>query len=353
MAVSISAFGALRDGRKVNKITLKNAAGTQVSVLDYGATLQSFVFDGKDILLGYDTIEGYVNANGSYIGATVGRFCNRIANGRFMLGDKEVQVACNEVSRHCHLHGGMIGFDKKIWSYEILSDDTEPAVCFTLTSPDGDENYPGTLQVRLTVTLTADNTLSLAYNATTDRDTVVNLTNHSYFNINGYDGDNILDTLLTVNADEITPVDEGLIPTGEFLPVEGTPLDFRHVKPMRDGILGTHPQIAIAGGIDHNFVLAHGKGVMREAACAYSEKSGIRLVCSTDLPGLQIYTANFLNEQAGKNGHCWSAYGGFCLETQYFPDSVNQPNFPSVFLAAGEEYTSRTDFHVDHCPIER
>ncbi len=345
MSVCVHKFGVLPNGTEVSRVTLTNAEGTSVSVLDYGATLQSIIFAGKDILLGYDTVEGYVHANGSYMGATIGRFCNRIANGTFLLNGEEIRVACNESARHCHLHGGTVGFDKKMWDYRVLNEE-EPSVVFTMLSPDGEENYPGNLQVSVTFILTADNTLRLEYAATTDKDTVVNLTNHSYFNLNGYDRDDILDTVLCVNADRITPVDEGLIPTGEYASVEGTALDFRTPKAIREGVFGDHPQIRIAGGVDHNYIINHYDGSMLLAAYAYSSKTGIRMDCYTNLPGLQIYTGNFIDEQSGKGGICWDAYDGFCLETQYFPDAMNHENFPSVFLAAGDTYTSRTDFHL-------
>ncbi len=347
MAVNVCQFDTMSDGHAVQKITLTNAAGTAVSVLDYGATLQSFVFSGKDIILGYDTISGYVNANGSYIGATVGRIANRIAQGKFTLNGREYQVACNEVSRGGHLHGGMVGFDKRFWDFTVENDGDAPAVKFTLISPDGEENYPGTLQVSVTFSLSADNTLELQYHATTDKDTIINLTNHSYFNVNGFDGGNILDTTLCVHADEITPVDEVLIPTGDYMTVENTPLDLRQPRTIGSVIEGEHPQIAIAGGIDHNFVLAHEGGTMREACWAHSAKTGIYLSCATDLPGLQIYSGNFLEENDGKNGMKWNHHMGFCLETQDFPDAINQPNFPSVVLRAGDAYDSCTRFHVE------
>lgn len=347
MSVTAEYFGTLENGQKVQRFTLHNAAGTAVSVLDYGATLQSFVFQGKDIILGYDTIDGYTHANGSYIGATVGRFANRIARGRFTLNGKEYALACNEASRGGHLHGGNVGFDKKIWQCTVLDSGDAPAVRFAYTSPDGEENYPGTLHVSVTFTLSVDDTLGLHYHAEAEQDTILNLTNHSYFNVNGYDGGDVLDTQLCIHADEITPVDEVLIPTGEYMPVDGTPLDLRQPKPIGEVVHGDHPQIAVAGGIDHNFVLAHEKGALREAATAYSPRTGIRLTCSTDLPGIQVYSANFLQEESGKGGLKWGQYGGFCMETQFFPDAINHANFPSVVLRAGETLDSDTLFHVE------
>ncbi len=352
MSVNVMLFGQLDDGRAVRRYTLVNGVGTAVSVLDYGATLQSFIFDNKDILLGYETVEDYVTANGSYIGATVGRYANRMSNGRFTLNGKDIQLACNEENRHGHLHGGNVGFDKKMWDVAVLDEGDEPSVRFSLVSPDGEENYPGTLNVSVTFSLSADNALSLAYEATTDKDTVLNLTNHSYFNLNGCDGGAVTDTLMQINADTITPVDDVLIPTGDYMPVEGTPLDFRRAKPIGDGIGGKHPQVAIAGGIDHNFVLSKTRPAgLLTAIKAKSPKTGIRIVCETDLPGVQVYTANFLDESYGKMGKTWGQYDGFCMETQFFPDSPNHPQFPSTVLHANETYHSLTRFTVDKKPL--
>ena len=346
MSVTVQSFGTTQSGEKVNRIILKNTSGTAVSILDRGATLQSFTCFGKDILLGYDNVSDYETANGSYIGATIGRFCNRIADGRFTLNGVDYQLACNEADKHGHLHGGNVGFDKKIWHFEILSMLGEPAVRFSLVSPDGEEGYPGRLEVSVTYRLLADNTLEIGYCAASDRDTIVNFTNHSYFNLNGYDGEDVLSTQLKVNADAITRINDVLIPTGELMPVEGTPLDFRSPKTIGKAISGDHEQLRLAGGVDHNFVLSMEKGTMREAAVAYSPITGIELTCSTDQPGLQIYTANFLHEDHGKDGYRWRQYGGFCLESQCFPDSINHPEFPSVVLHAGEEYRTVTRFHV-------
>jgi len=345
MSVEIAPFGFLQDKRPVKRITMTNEAGTTISVLTYGATIQAFEYAGKDIVLGYDRITDYETANGSYIGATIGRIANRIADGRFVLNGETIQVACNEADKNGHLHGGYCGFDKKLWEYTVLDED-EPSVRLFTVSEDGEEQYPGRLEVSVTFTLRADDTLELAYAAKTDKDTVVNLTNHAYFNLNGFDGDNILNTQLRIAAEEYTPVNEKLIPTGDYAPVDGTPLDYRQGKTIGDGVNGVHPQVAMAGGIDHNFVLSHEKREITDVVWAYSPITGIRLTCSTDLPGLQVYSGNFLCENSGKAGLQWKKYQGFCLETQYFPDSVNQPNFPSVVLKAGETYTSCTRYRV-------
>lgn len=351
MSVEIFDFGYSRDGEAVKKITLKNTGDTAVSVITYGATIQSIQYGDKDVVLGYDTIAEY-EENDGYLGATIGRVGNRIAGGRFMLNGQEIQLACNETERCGHLHGGIYGFDKKIWDYTVLREDSQPAVRFDMVSEDGEENYPGRLEVSVTFSLSDDDVLELAYNAKTDKDTPVNLTNHSYFNVNGYDGDNVLGTHIKLLADEFTPVDDVLIPTGELAKVEGTPFDLRETTTIGKAVTGEHPQIALAGGIDHNFVLAHEKRDITDVVWVYSPVTGIRMICSTDMPGVQVYTGNFLNGTKGKNGCVHDKNQGFCLETQYFPDSVNHDNFPSILLKTGEEYTSITRYRFDRNPIK-
>ena len=346
MAVAVSYFDRLPDGREIQKITLTNGVGTAVSVLTFGATLQAFLFEGKDIVLGSERVADYLGS-GAYLGATVGRVCNRTADGRFTLNGTVYQVACNEPQRQVHLHGGMTGFDKKLWDYTIVSDGDTPQVQFSVTSPDGDEGYPGNLTVSVTYSLAMDNTLSLEYKATTDADTPVNLTNHTYFNLNGCGGDKVYDTMLRINAEEYTPVTERLIPTGEYAPVAGTALDFRSFKAIGHALHNEDATMVYTGGVDHNFVLAHDRHPLSEAACAYSPVTGIRVTCCTDLPGIQVYTGNFLGENGGKYGLKWGPHQGFCLETQFCANSVNQPNFPSIILKAGETFRSRTVYGVD------
>ena len=351
MPVLITEFDRMQDGQAVQKITLTNAVGTSVSVLTFGATLQSFIFEGVDIVLGSSCVADYMGS-GAYIGATVGRVCNRTADGSFSLNGTRYELACNEEQRHVHLHGGRIGFDKKIWDYCVVEEGT-PRVRFSMTSPDGDEGYPGNLQVSVTYALSEDNTLSIEYRATTDMDTPVNFTNHAYFNLNGCGSEKIYNTMLRVNAQEYTPVSERLIPTGVYAPVEGTAIDFRRFKSIGDALDSEDESMQYTGGVDHNFVLAHSRRPLSEAACAYSTTTGIRVTCSTDLPGLQVYTGNFLENNPGKNGLTWDKHDGFCLETQFFPDSVNNPDFPSILLGAGEEYYSCTAYHVDRMDISR
>lgn len=346
MAVRINEFDRLNDGRIVHKITLSNQDGSQVSLLTLGASLQSWVFAGKDIVLGFDKAENYFSS-GAYIGATVGRVCNRTADGRFELNGQTYQLICNEPDRRVHLHGGSVGFDKKIWDYEVIQDGTEPCVAFTAVSADGEEGYPGNLTLKVTYSLSTDNELSLDYCVITDADTPLNMTNHTYFNLNGCDGKTIHNNILCIHADEYTPVTERLIPTGEYASVNNTAIDFRAGKPIGDALDNEDDTMTYTGGVDHNFVLSKEKMALREVASAYSPVTGIQLTCYTDLPGVQVYTGNFLNESGGKYGLCWGPHQGFCLETQYFANSVNQPNFPSIILKAGETFTSKTVYALD------
>lgn len=346
MAVTVSAFDTLNNGQTVHKVTLSNKVGTEVSLLTLGATLQAFRFKDTDIVLGFDKAEHYFNS-GAYIGATVGRICNRTADGQFELNGTTYHLACNEPDRRVHLHGGMVGFDKKVWDYAILREDDMPSVAFSAISPDGEEGYPGNLQLQVTYTLTEENELILDYKAQSDKDTPLNLTNHAYFNLNGCDGDTVHNNLLQINAEEFTPVTERLVPTGEYTSVANTAIDFRTAKPIGDALNNEDDTMNYTGGVDHNFVLAHARpsGAI-EAAYAYSPITGIELRCFTDLPGVQVYTGNFLDEPGGKYGLKWGKHQGFCLETQFFANSINQPNFPSIVLKAGDTFQSRTTYAV-------
>ena len=345
MAVSVQQFDTLSDGRKVEKITLVNGCGTSVSVLTLGATIQSLIFADKDIVLGFDRAAHYFTS-GAYIGATVGRVCNRTADGRFTLNGHTYHLVCNEPDRRVHLHGGAVGLDKKVWEYAVLREDKDPQVAFSAVSADGEEGYPGNLRLQVTYTLTEQNELKLEYAVHTDADTPINLTNHAYFNLNGCDGEDIRNTILQIYAEEYTPVTQRLIPTGVYAPVANTALDFRKGKTIGEALESEDDTMLYTGGVDHNFVLCHTRGALREAAHAYSPVTGIHLRCSTDLPGIQVYTANFLEESGGKYGLAWGKYQGFCLETQYFANSVNQPNFPSIVVKAGEMYRSCTVYSL-------
>ena len=332
--IKVENFGRLSDGRETKIITLSNGELT-AKLVDYGARVQSLIFDGVDVVLGFDDAAGYENCT-AYQGATVGRFANRIDGGRFTLNGVEYDVGRN--SGEVHLHGGDVGFDRAIWEFDVADGDA-PSVCFTHVSPDGDMGYPGELRVSVTYSIVGAE-MHIAYSAITDKDTVISLTNHSYFNLDG-EGD-ILSQYLKINAAQITPLNGLCVPDGSFMPVAGTPFDFGRFKRIGDDIDADHPQIGVGAGFDHNFVIS-GEG-MRTAACAYSEKSGITLECRTDRPGMQLYTSNFLGESegTGKGGKPYFRRQAFCLETQGFPDAPNKPAFPSAVLRKGEEWSSET-----------
>ncbi len=308
---------------EAEKYTLHGNNGLSVSVLTYGATLVDITYKGKPMILSHANLEEYKTADG-YWGATVARYANRIEKGKFTLEGVEYDVGCNEAGRY-HLHGGVIGTDKKMWAAKIV-DENVPAVEFTNILEDGEEGYPGRLELKVTMQVCDDNTLSIRYDAVSDKTTVFNPTQHAYFSLGE---ESTKDILLNIFANEITPVDEMLIPTGELMPVTDTPFDFRTPKTIGQDIADlSHPQMAICGTYDHNFVISAKQGVMRIAARAIAP-NGTMLECYTDMPGLQIYAGN---------------PAGFCLETQFFPDSPNKPQFPSCTLQAGEKFTSYTHY---------
>jgi aldose 1-epimerase len=306
--------------------TLRNNRGFEVSVTSYGGAITSLKTPG-DIVLGFETLDEYVR-NPRYFGALIGRHANRIARGRFSLNGVEYQLPCNNGANH--LHGGFNGFDKRDWT--VREDDN--TLHLTYFSKDGEEGYPGNLSAFVDYTL-RDNELRIDYRATTDRDTIVNLTNHSYFNLRG--AGTILDHELTLNADHFTPVSEDLIPTGEIKSVEGTPWDFRKAKAIGAELDD------VPGGYDHNFVLRDWDATLRLAARLYEPTSGRALEILTTEPGIQFYSGNFLDGSfIGKNGIAYEKYTGLCLEPQHFPDAPNHPNFPSTVLRSGEEYRHQT-----------
>ncbi len=295
-----------------------------------------------DIVLGFDSLTGYVK-HPVYFGAIVGRYGNRIAKGRFTLDGKTYRLAINNGPNH--LHGGIKGFDKVIWQAEPFKGDSGVGVAFSHTSPDGDEGYPGTLAVRARYLLTDRDELVLDYEATTDMPTLINLTQHSYFNLAGAGNGDILGHTLMIAADSFTPVDSTLIPTGVVAPVAGTALDFRAPTAIGARIDDHDPQLQYAGGYDHNFVLqrAGPGGGLVHAARVVAPTTGRTLDVSTTEPGLQFYSGNFLDGTiSGKGGHAYGRRSGFCLETQHYPDSPNEPRFPSTILRPGQEYRSRT-----------
>ena len=337
MAIQKEGFGTLENGDKVTKYTLSNADFC-VSVLDYGATIQSIIFNNKEMVLGYDSAAGY-EKGGSYQGATVGRYANRISGPGFTLNDTYYKLEKNNEGKE-HLHGGFGGFAHRMWKLkEICDDESFPALTFEIFSPDMQDGYPGNFTAQVTFTLTDYGTLNLRYSATSDKDTVVNLTNHTYFCLGQED---ILDTEMVINAERFTEVDKDLIPTGELTAVEGTPFDFKSPHRIGERIGENHLQLGFGGGYDHNFVLGTER-LWRLAAVAKAP-NGVGLRCYTDLVGVQFYTANMLDEKAGRQNKPLTKNMGFCLETQFFPDTPNNPAFPSCLLKAGHTFNSATTF---------
>jgi len=340
-----SVFGKLADGREVSRHTLTNGAGVTVQIINYGATVTSLRVpdrNGKmeDVVLGYDSLTGYVNGT-SYFGAIVGRYGNRIGKGLFQLDGKQYQLTTNDGENH--LHGGKIGFNKVLWDAKVLSDSAEPSLQLQYVSHDGEEGYPGTVTLKATYTLTGKNELRIDYEGTTDQPTILNPTHHSYFNLSGSFTNTILDHSLMIEADSFTPVDKGLITTGQLAPVANTPMDFRTLVPIGAHINDSYEQLTFGRGYDHNWVLRNGAGQVRKAAELYEPVSGRLMTLFTDQPGLQFYSGNFLDGTAkGKDGIAYGHRTGLCLEAQAFPDTPNKPDFPSVTLRPGQVYRQTT-----------
>jgi len=339
--ITKSIFGKTIQDETAEIYTLTNAK-IEARISTYGATLVSVKTadrNGKfaDVVLGYDSLQGYLTDN-CFLGAIVGRYGNRIAKGAFEIEGQKHQLPVNNGENS--LHGGPDGFDKKIWTAKTGSN----SIAFTLVSPDGDMGYPGALTVEVVYTL-EDNALRLDYTATTDKATVVNLTNHAYFNLHGDDQGNILDQEMTIYADRFTPTDAGLIPTGELAEVAGTPLDFHTSTVIGQRINDTFEPIQLAGGYDHNFVVNGVSGELRPAARLYDPASGRAMTVSTTEPGIQFYSGNFLEgkkpRDVGKGGKVYNIHDAFCLEPQHFPESVNKPNFPSTVLNPGQWYVGK------------
>ena len=336
VSIDESLYGKTPDGHDVHLYTMTNSNGMRVKLTDYGAIAVSVEVPDKegnlaDVTLGYDTLEGWLG-NTSYFGATVGRYANRIAKGQFELGGKTYTLAKNNDENH--LHGGIKGFDKCLWDAEMVETDDGAGVRFIRISPDGEEGYPGNLQVTALYSLSGTNEFKVEFTATTDAPTIVNLAHHTYWNLRGPAAGDVLGHELMLNADKYTPVDAGLIPTGELKAVEGTPMDFTQAKPIGKEI-GEVP-----GGYDHNFVLNdYAPGKVRLAARVTEPTTGRVMEIRTDQPGIQFYSGNFLDGTiTGKGGVTYEKHFGFCLETQHYPDSPNKPDFPSVVLKPGETY---------------
>jgi aldose 1-epimerase len=343
--VSHAPFGETKDGRAVELYTLTNGNGVEVRAMTYGGIITSIRVPDRsgamgDVVLGFDTLAGYLG-DSPYFGAIVGRYGNRIAKGQFTLDGRTYQLATNNGPNH--LHGGVKGFDKAVWSARAVEGARGVGVELTCTSPDGEEGYPGTLAATVTYTLTDRNELHIAYTATTDKATPVNLTQHTYFNLAG--GGDILGHELMLNADRFTPVDATLIPTGELAAVQGTPFDFRKPTAIGARIAQDHPQLKKGNGYDHNWVVNRTAAGLQPAARVFEPKTGRTLDVATTQPGIQFYSGNFLDGTIkGKEGTVYKFRSGFCLETQHFPDYPNHPDFPTTILKPGQIYASETVF---------
>lgn len=341
MSIAKEAFGTAPDGQPVDVYTLANQQGMTVRIMTYGGIVLSIEVPDKngvveDVTLGYDALDGYIAKN-PYFGALVGRYANRIAQGRFTLNGVDYVLAKNDGPNH--LHGGLKGFDKAVWTAEAATHGGAPALRMRYVSPDGEEGYPGTLSTLVTYVLTGDNALEVRYEAETDRPTVVNLTQHAYFNLSGPRAEIILDHEMQILAARYTPVNDTLIPTGELRPVAGTPMDFNAMHRIGARIS------QVEGGYDHNYVLDGGGGELALAARVHEPLSGRVMEVLTTEPGLQFYSGNFLDGTIkGKSSRVYPKHGGFCLEAQRFPDTPNKPEFPSAVLNPGGKYTQTTAY---------
>ena len=343
--ISKKPFGKTADGKAVDIYTLTNSKGSEMQIITYGGTVVSLKVPDKsgklgDIVLGFDSVAGY-EKHTAYMGALIGRYGNRIAKGRFTLNGKEYVLAVNNGENH--LHGGPKGYDKVVWTARPSTDPNGANLQLTYLSRDGEEGYPGNLSIKVIYSLTAKNELKIVYSATTDKDTVVNLTHHSYFNLAGAGSGDILGHQLTLNASKFTPTDSGSIPTGELRDVKGTPFDFTKSTAIGARINQDDQQLKFGQGYDHNYVLNRTAEGLSLAATVYEPKSGRVMEVLTTEPGLQFYSGNFLDGSvAGKSGQSYLKNTGFCLESQHYPDSPNKPKFPSTTLKKGQQYSTTT-----------
>ncbi|MCP4643710.1 MAG: galactose mutarotase [bacterium] len=347
MSIHEEKYGKTPDGQEAKLYTLTNAAGMEVKITNFGAIVVSVRVPDRegrfeDVTLGFDDLPGWIDGT-SYFGCVVGRYGNRIAQGRFALDGEAYTLAVNNGPNH--LHGGLKGFDKKLWAAESFTQPDGVGVKLRCVSPDGEEGYPGTLKASVVYVLSEDNELKVLYDAETDKATPINLTQHTYFNLAGPGTRDILEHVLMLNADKFTPVDKTLIPTGVLQPVAGTPFDFTAPAAIGARIGETDQQLEFGGGYDHNFVLNSQDGTLALAARVHAPGSGRVMEVYTTEPGVQFYCGNFLDgSTTGKGGKVYEYRYGFCLETQHYPDSPNQPDFPSCILRPGERYKHETVF---------
>ncbi|NMA66034.1 MAG: galactose mutarotase [Clostridiaceae bacterium] len=348
MSITKRHYGILPDGQEVSLFTLTNNNGLSAEIIDYGGiivTLNVPDRNGKisDIVLGYDNLEDYLKQT-FYLGAIIGRHANRIGGASLALEGRVYELAKNDGKNH--LHGGENGFDKKVWEARIINSDGDEGLELSLFSPDGEEHYPGNLKVRVIYRLTDADALEIEYFGISDRKTVLNMTNHSYFNLAGHDQGPVTDHQLKINADFYTPIDSGTLPTGEIINVQNTPFDFTSFKNIGDGLINhaDNEQIKLANGYDHNFVLRKSDDNILEEACnVYEPSSGRFMKVFTTKPGVQLYSGNYLvNSIPGKGGAQYGKWHGFCLETQYFPNALTHRHFPSPILKVGEKYYHKT-----------
>lgn len=342
MSVKKKHFGYLKDGREVFLYHLENQKGFSVEITDFGVNIVSTMVRNKfgemrDVTLGYETLEGYFE-NGPMFGATVGRNVNRISHARFSIDGKMYEVAKNRGKHNIHSDKEH-GFHKVLWDSEIID---ENAVKFSYVSPDGEQGFPGELKVSIIYTVTESNAIIISYYGVSNKKTLINLTNHNYFNLGGHDSGRMEDMEVRILADYFTPVDEDTIPTGEIRPVENTPMDFRKRKPVKDEIDADDEQLKIGKGYDHNFVIRNEHCGIRKMAEAADMKQGITMEVYSDLPGMQFYTGNTLKETKGKGGVVYKERCGFCMEPHYFPDSINKKQFEAPVFEAGEVYQTTT-----------
>jgi len=345
MAITSKPFGVTKDGKAVTLYTMTNSSGASVSVTDFGAIITSIVVPDKngtmaDVTLGFDSFERY-EGDHAFMGDIVGRYGNRIAKAKFTLDGETYQLAVNDGENH--LHGGAAGFNQKLWTATPCEGKGIDSIALHYLSPDMEENYPGNLDVTCTYSWDDDCNLHIRYEATTDKATHCNLTNHTYFNLAGHEHGTILDHIVWIDADVVTAVDSALIPTGGYMPVVGTPLDLREGKLIGEGIeeMDTCVPMQYAKGYDHNFVLRKGSA-MAMCACVLHEESGRLMEVITDQPGVQLYTACTTDYEGARGGMHYQPFCGLCLETQHYPDTPNHPNFPTTVLRPGEKYDTTT-----------
>lgn len=340
MSVQAKQFGTTKNGEEVTLYTLENKNGMKAEFIDYGAIIVSLFVpdqDGKldDVVLGFDDVAGY-EANGCFFGALIGRHGNRIGGAAFELNGVTYELEKNDGENN--LHGGTPGYHKVMYQVETSDD----SVTFFRTSPDMEQGYPGNLNLRVTYTLTDDNELKITYTAKSDQDTLCNMTNHSYFNLKGHDGGEITDHNVWIKANGFTETSDDLIPNGNIVDVTGTPMDFRTKKAIGDDIGADYRPLVIAGGYDHNYALDKKPGEVEKVAELSEDRSGRTMEVYTDLPGMQLYTGNFIEKENGKGGTVYTKRNGVCFETQFFPNSIHVPSFDSCVLKAGETFTSTT-----------